>query len=125
MFVSVTLTPGGSVMVANPTYTTMHFDQPWTLDNYLKIFGLLPKQQEGLPVLRATPTGISAVIDSDGRLLHSLKLGTAGVIDARLPAPKAPTPFARLGNLLPLLFALLLAALAMVAQRIAGRRKDS
>ncbi|HEX8239840.1 MAG TPA: apolipoprotein N-acyltransferase [Allosphingosinicella sp.] len=79
--------------------------------------------EEGLPVLRATPTGISAVIDSDGRLLHSLKLGTAGVIDARLPAPKPPTPFARLGNLLPLLFALLLAGLAFVAERIAAGRK--
>ncbi|MET1112899.1 MAG: apolipoprotein N-acyltransferase [Allosphingosinicella sp.] len=80
--------------------------------------------EEGLPVLRATPTGISAVIDADGRLLHSLKLGAAGVIDTRLPAAKAPTPFARFGNLLSLLFALILAALAMVAQRIAGRRKD-
>jgi apolipoprotein N-acyltransferase len=45
------------------------------------------------------------------------------VIDSRLPAPKPPTPFARLGNLLPLLFALLLVALALGAQRIAGRRK--
>ena len=41
--------------------------------------------EEGLPVIRATPTGISAVIDADGRLLHSLPLGTAGAIDARLP----------------------------------------
>jgi apolipoprotein N-acyltransferase len=80
--------------------------------------------EEGLPVLRATPTGISAVIDSDGRLLQSVPWRTAGVIDSRLPAPRPPTPFARFGNILPLLFALLLAALAMVAQRIAGRRKD-
>jgi apolipoprotein N-acyltransferase len=80
--------------------------------------------EEGLPVLRATPTGISAAIDADGRLLASLPWRTAGVIDTRLPAPKPATPFARFGNLLPLLFALLLAALALVAQRIAGRRKD-
>ncbi|HYI41192.1 MAG TPA: apolipoprotein N-acyltransferase [Allosphingosinicella sp.] len=80
--------------------------------------------EEGLPVLRATPTGISAVIDSDGRLLRSLPWRTAGVIDTRLPAPRPPTLFARFGNVLPLVFSLLLAALAMVAQRIAGRRKD-
>jgi apolipoprotein N-acyltransferase len=80
--------------------------------------------EEGLPVLRSTPTGISAVIDSDGRLLRSLPWRTAGIIDTRLPAPRAPTPFARLGNLLPLLFALLLAALAMVSQHIAGRPKE-
>ncbi|HEX8061876.1 MAG TPA: apolipoprotein N-acyltransferase [Allosphingosinicella sp.] len=80
--------------------------------------------EEGLPVLRATPTGISAVIDSDGRLLRSLPWRTAGIIDARLPAPRPPTPFARLGNLLPLLFALLLAVLALIPQHVAGRRKD-
>jgi apolipoprotein N-acyltransferase len=79
--------------------------------------------EEGLPVLRATPTGISAVIDSDGRLLRSLAWRTAGIIDARLPPPKPPTPFARFGNILPLLFALLLAALAIAAERIAARRK--
>jgi apolipoprotein N-acyltransferase len=79
--------------------------------------------EEGLPILRSTPTGISAVIDADGRLLRSLPWRVAGVIDTRLPPPHPPTPFARLGNLLPLLFALLLAAAAIVAQRIAGRRK--
>jgi apolipoprotein N-acyltransferase len=79
--------------------------------------------EEGLPVLRSTPTGISAVIDADGRLLRSLPWRTAGIIDTRLPPPKPPTAFARLGNILPLLLALLLAASAMIAQRIAGRRK--
>jgi apolipoprotein N-acyltransferase len=79
--------------------------------------------EEGLPVLRATPTGISAVVDSDGRLLASLPWRRAGVIDSRLPAARPPTPFARFGNLLPLIFALLLVALAIGARRIAGRRK--
>jgi len=76
--------------------------------------------EEGLPVLRATPTGISAVIDADGRLLHSLPWRTAGVIDARLPPARPPTLFARLGNILPLLFAVLLAGLAIA---IPGRRR--
>lgn len=70
--------------------------------------------EEGLPILRSTPTGISAVIDPQGRLLHSLPLHAAGVIDGRLPAALAPTPFARFGNRLPFLFAglLLIAAIA-------------
>ena len=63
------------------------------------------------------------MIDADGRLLHSLEWRTAGVIDSRLPPPKPPTPFARLGNVLPLLFALLLVALTLAAERIAARRK--
>lgn len=79
--------------------------------------------EEGLPVLRATPTGISAVIDPDGRLLRSLPWRTAGIIDTRLPAPRPPTPFARFGNVLPLLLALALAALAIAVERIAARRK--
>ncbi len=67
--------------------------------------------EEGVPVIRSTPTGISAVIDADGRLLHSLPWRKPGAIAATLPAPKPATPFARFGNLLPLLFAgLLLAA---------------
>ena len=79
--------------------------------------------EEGLPVLRATPTGISAVIDADGRLLASLPWRRAGVIDSRLPAARPPTPFALFGNALPLLLALLLILLALAAQRIAGGRK--
>ncbi len=61
--------------------------------------------EEGLPVLRATPTGVSAVVDADGRLLHIIGLGREGVIDAALPPARAPTPFARFGNVLPLLLA--------------------
>jgi apolipoprotein N-acyltransferase len=76
--------------------------------------------EEGLPVLRSTPTGISAVVDAEGRLLHSLPWRTGGVIDATLPAPKPPTLFARGGNLLPFLFALLLIGLAIAVGRKRG-----
>ena len=70
--------------------------------------------EEGLPVVRATPTGISAVIDADGRVVNSLPSGKAGRIDAFLPMAKAPTLFARYGNILPLGFAALLIALAFL-----------
>ena len=76
--------------------------------------------EEGLPVVRATPTGISAVIDAEGRLLHSLPLGAAGAIDARLPRAAPPTPFARFGNLLAFAFALLLVAAAVAVRRKTG-----
>ncbi|WP_296199778.1 apolipoprotein N-acyltransferase [Sphingorhabdus sp.] len=75
--------------------------------------------EEGLPVIRATPTGISAIIDADGRITQSLPLGTDGRIDAFLPFAKAPTLFARFGNVIPLAFAglLILAALLPLARR--------
>ncbi|GAA3738815.1 apolipoprotein N-acyltransferase [Sphingorhabdus rigui] len=70
--------------------------------------------EEGLPVVRATPTGISAVIDAGGRIIKSLPLGTSGRIDAVVPQAKAPTLFARFGNILPLGFAGLLIACALL-----------
>ena len=70
--------------------------------------------EEGLPVVRATPTGISAVIDANGRIVKSLPLGTSGRIDTVVPQAKAPTLFARFGNILPLGFAGLLIAYALL-----------
>ena len=71
--------------------------------------------EEGLPVIRSTPTGISALIDADGRIVKSLPWQTAGVIDAALPDPRQPTLFARLGNIIPLAlgFILLIVAIAL------------
>jgi apolipoprotein N-acyltransferase len=70
--------------------------------------------EEGMTIVRATPTGISGVIAPDGRLVAKIGMGQAAVLDARLPAPAPPTLFARYGNLLPAIFALLLTALAVV-----------
>lgn len=73
--------------------------------------------EEGLPVVRATPTGISAVIDADGRILASLPMHQAGRIDSLVPKAHAPTLFARYGNALPVGFALLLLAAAIAFRR--------
>lgn len=73
--------------------------------------------EEGLPVVRATPTGISAVIAPNGRIRASLRWHQAGRIDARLPAALAPTPFAHFGNLLAMTFALALLAAGFAVRR--------
>jgi apolipoprotein N-acyltransferase len=54
--------------------------------------------EEGLPLVRAANTGVSAVIDPVGRIVRSLPLGQEGVLDARLPQAEAPTPYARFGD---------------------------
>jgi apolipoprotein N-acyltransferase len=54
--------------------------------------------EEGLPLVRAANTGISAVVDPLGRIVKSLPLGTEGVLDAPLPQAIAPTPYARVGD---------------------------
>src|SRR5271169_6613266 len=59
---------------------------------------------EGLPLVRAANTGISAVVDPFGRIIGSLPLGSEGVLDAKLPRPIAPTLYARFGDSALLLF---------------------
>ena len=54
--------------------------------------------EEGLPLVRAANTGISAVVDPLGRVIKSLPLGTEGVLDAALPARLDRTVFGRLGE---------------------------
>lgn len=65
--------------------------------------------EEGLPLVRAANTGISAIVDPYGRVISKLGLGEEGVLDGRLPKP-APemTSFARHGQSVPLILALLL-----------------
>lgn len=76
--------------------------------------------EEGLPVLRATPTGISAAIDASGRILEAVPMHEAGRIDIAVPRAHTPTAFARYGNKLPVGLALLLVA-AGIAFRRRGR----
>jgi apolipoprotein N-acyltransferase len=54
--------------------------------------------EQGLPIVRATPTGVSAIIDGYGRTRASLALGQAGVIDGVLPSALAPTLYSRWGD---------------------------
>lgn len=68
--------------------------------------------EQGLPMIRAANTGISAMIDPLGRMIDSLQLGQAGYIDAILPAPLAPTLYSRFGDM-PVLGLLLLALAAL------------
>ena len=71
---------------------------------------------EGLPLVRAANTGISAVIDPVGRVINFLPLGSEGVFDSRLPNPAEPTFFVIVGD-----YALIL---SLVVSFIAvGRRR--
>jgi apolipoprotein N-acyltransferase len=73
--------------------------------------------EEGLPLVRATPTGVSAVIDAYGRPMPGKLLGEGayGVIDAVLPTSIPSTVFDRFGA--ALLAAMLLVSLSAMFQR--------
>ena len=75
--------------------------------------------EEGLPILRSTPTGISAVIDARGHVVASIPHLTEGAVDALLPAPRPPTLFSRVGNSAAAAMALLLLLFAIAIRRFA------
>ena len=76
--------------------------------------------EEGLPVLRATTTGISAVIDAGGVVRAHIPRHVAAAIEGEVPPALAPTPFARLGLVLSLAWGSLLFGIALVALRRRG-----
>lgn len=81
--------------------------------------------ETGLPLVRATPTGISAMIDPWGRVVPGKRLepGESGVIDARLPRALGRTPYAVVGDAVFLLMLLvsLVAGLWPLRFRISRR----
>jgi len=73
--------------------------------------------EEGLPVVRAANTGISAVIDPLGRIVARLGLGIEGVLDANLPLAITPTLYARYPNI-PAVIMLAIALIFVVRRRV-------
>jgi len=73
--------------------------------------------EQGLPVLRAANTGVSAVIDGRGRVLAALSLNETGFVDAALPPALSPTVYARTGDLPVLLLVLFATMAALLAAR--------
>ncbi|MDB5705430.1 MAG: apolipoprotein N-acyltransferase, partial [Sphingomonas bacterium] len=73
--------------------------------------------EEGVPIIRSTPTGISAVIDADGRLVKTIPLHEAGAIELPIPGAHAPTLFSRAGNLMALLVGAAMLLLAVAIRR--------
>jgi apolipoprotein N-acyltransferase len=77
--------------------------------------------EEGMPLVRAANTGISAVIDSHGRVAASLGLGQRGVLVAAIPGYMQPTLFSRWGLLIPAIFATLGCFMSGLLGRMRGK----
>ena len=73
--------------------------------------------EEGLPLMRAANTGITAGFDSRGRELGRLAMGMAGTLTLPLPGPRPRTSFSRWGLVVPGLLATAGAGIAMGVTR--------
>ncbi len=74
--------------------------------------------EEGLPLVRAANSGISAVVDGYGRIVGQLGLNETGVLDAPLPRPLAGgTLYARIGNWLVLILTAGVVLFALILRR--------
>ena len=73
--------------------------------------------EEGLPVVRSTTTGVSAVIDAYGVVRNYAPMHVAQRLDGTIPPPREPTLFARLGHFLTLSWGLLFILLSLLAMR--------
>jgi len=81
---------------------------PWTGPYQHLGIAKIRAAEEGLAIVRAANTGVSAVIDPYGRIISSLGLDKTGFLDAALPKPLAPTVYSFVGDTI---FAALLLAL--------------
>lgn len=79
--------------------------------------------EEGIPIIRSTPTGVSTMINAMGAATGpALRHGETGVIDAPVPSTIFVTPYRRFGDL-PLLVMLLISGLFRFRIRVVPRLK--
>lgn len=73
--------------------------------------------EQGLPMVRAANTGVSAVIDPKGWIVDQLPLGVDGFLDVPLPEAREATLYARFGDYLAIcaMMALFCAVIAVKA----------
>lgn len=77
--------------------------------------------ETGLPMVRSTPTGVSALIDPYGRSVKRLEQGVEGFIDARLPSRVPVTIYYLAGDSIFWVVEMLLIMQSITASRLLRR----
>jgi apolipoprotein N-acyltransferase len=73
------------------------FDDSIALPQHLQI-SRLRALETGRPMLRATNTGATAIIDARGNVISQLPFQSAGVLDGRVQGHSGVTPYVAMGN---------------------------
>ncbi len=74
--------------------------------------------EQGVPMIRAANTGISAMIDATGRVQARLALGTTGHLDVAMPVIMAATPYSVIGDLGFLAMLILISGIYIICRRM-------
>jgi apolipoprotein N-acyltransferase len=90
---------------------------PWAGPQQHFLMARVRAIEEGLPIARDANSGITAVIDGNGRVRARLGLNRLGIIDSTLPAALPLTLYARFGDFIFLIF-LVTAAFASLFLRV-------
>ncbi|SDR24793.1 apolipoprotein N-acyltransferase [Pseudovibrio sp. Tun.PSC04-5.I4] len=80
--------------------------------------------EQGVPLVRAANTGISSLVDSNGRILAKVVLNKVGSFDSELPKLLKPTLYARMGDSIFWGIILVLVSLLLVMQKLLPTRRD-
>lgn len=96
------------------------FGDSFALPQHLQI-SQMRTLETGRPMLRATNTGMTAVIDPKGRVLQQLSPLTTGTLSASVQGYRGSTPYILFGNWLTLA----LGTLMLVAAWLTGRKKQA
>lgn len=92
------------------------FGETIALPQHLQI-SRLRALETGRPMLRATNTGATAIIDARGRVRALLPFATAGVLDGEIQAHTGQTPYVRYGDVPALAALTMLGVLAVACRR--------
>jgi len=105
--------PGASLLVN--VSNLAWFGESWALQQHLQI-SRLRALETARPMLRATNTGMSAAIDTDGTVRAVLADHQMGVLDVEVQGTQGLTPYVRWGNWPIMALGLVIAALGFATR---------
>ena len=76
--------------------------------------------EEGLPLMRAANTGISAAFDARGHEIGRIGMQVTGTMEVNLPSPLPETPFGRYGLWIPAIASSVALGLGLMARVVAS-----
>ena len=76
----------------------------------------------GLPVIRVANTGISAIIDANGKVIQKLSVNKSGYLDSFIPSRKHSTIYGILGDLIFLSLILLTVVIAFLNKKFINQK---